>query len=147
MSVDWANFTPGASLLGGALIGLAAGILILGAGRIMGAAGIVAGSLNFHQGDVAWRLWLIAGLFLAPTVLSFASTIRPPAIETSWPVLIVAGLLVGCGTRLGSGCTSGHGICGVSRLSARSFAATAAFMASGIVTVFVARHLLVEYWP
>lgn len=142
MSVDWANFTPGASLLGGALIGLAAALLLLGAGRIMGAAGILAGSLNLRQDDVAWRLWLIAGLLLAPIVLSFASTIRPPSIEASWPVLIVAGLLVGFGARLGSGCTSGHGICGLSRLSARSLAATAAFMASGIATVFVVRHLL-----
>jgi uncharacterized protein len=140
MSVDWTNFTPGASLLGGALIGLAAALLILGAGRIMGAAGILAGSLNFRQGDFAWRLWLIAGLFLAPAILSVVSRIRPPAIETSWPVLIVAGLLVGFGTRLGSGCTSGHGICGLSRLSARSLAATAAFMASGVATVLVARH-------
>jgi uncharacterized membrane protein YedE/YeeE len=141
MSVDWANFTPGASLLGGTLIGVAAGILVLGAGRVMGAAGILGGALNPRPGDVAWRLWLIGGLLLAPPVLSLVSMIRAPMIEASWPVLIAAGLLVGFGTRLGSGCTSGHGICGVSRLSARSFAATAAFMASGFVTVFVARHL------
>jgi uncharacterized membrane protein YedE/YeeE len=142
MTVDWANFTPGASLVGGALIGMAAGILILGAGRVMGASGILGGALALRTGDVAWRLWLIAGLFLAPTILSLASTTRGPLIEASWPVLVVAGLFVGFGTRLGSGCTSGHGICGVSRLSARSFAATATFMASGFATVFIARHIL-----
>ena len=141
MAIDWAHFTPWTSLAGGLLIGLAAGVLILGAGRIMGAAGIVGGLVEPRRDDIAWRLWLIVGLVLAPTLLTAFSAIRTPAIETSWPVLIFAGLQVGFGTRLGTGCTSGHGICGISRLSPRSIVATAAFMASGFATVFVVRHL------
>jgi uncharacterized membrane protein YedE/YeeE len=142
MSLDWAHFTPWASLFGGLLIGLAAGALILGIGRIMGAAGIVGGLVEPRPGDVAWRLWLIVGLLFAPAILALFSAARTPSIEASWPTIVIAGLLVGFGARLGSGCTSGHGICGLSRLSPRSFVATAAFMASGLATVFVARHLL-----
>ena len=142
MSFDWAHFTPWSSLAGGALIGLAAGALIFGVGRIMGAAGIVGGLVDPRPGDLAWRLWLIAGLLLAPTVLALFSAARAPAIETSWPTIIVAGLLVGLGTRLGSGCTSGHGVCGLSRLSPRSIVATALFMFSGFATVFIVRHVL-----
>lgn len=142
MSLDWAHFTPWSSLTGGLLIGLAAGALILGAGRIMGAAGIVGGVVDPRPGDLAWRLWLIAGLLLAPTVLALFSAAKAPAIETAWPLLVVAGLLVGFGTRLGSGCTSGHGICGVARLSPRSIVATALFMFSGFATVFIVRHVL-----
>jgi uncharacterized membrane protein YedE/YeeE len=142
MTLDWAHFTPWASLSGGLLIGLAAGILILGAGRIMGAAGILSGVVDPRPGDVGWRLWLIAGLLLAPSLLMLFSVARAPLIETSWPALILAGLLVGFGTRLGSGCTSGHGVCGLSRLSPRSIAATALFMLSGFATVFVVRHVL-----
>jgi uncharacterized protein len=142
MTLDWAHFTPWASLSGGLLIGLAAGILILGAGRIMGAAGILGGVVDPRPGDVGWRLWLIAGLLLAPSLLMLFSAARAPLIETSWPALILAGLLVGFGTRLGSGCTSGHGVCGLSRLSPRSIAATALFMLSGFATVFVVRHVL-----
>ena len=115
---------------------------LLGMGRILGAAGIVGGIVDPRPGDVGWRASLILGLLLAPTVLSLFTTVKAPAIESSWPVLIVAGLLVGFGTRLGSGCTSGHGICGVSRLSPRSIAATALFMASGFATVFIIRHVL-----
>lgn len=142
MTLDWAHFTPWASLSGGLLIGLAAGILILGAGRIMGAAGILGGAVDPRPGDVGWRLWLIAGLLLAPSLLMLFSVARAPLIETSWPALILADLLVGFGTRLGSGCTSGHGVCGLSRLSPRSIAATALFMLSGFATVFVVRHVL-----
>ena len=142
MSLDWAHFTPWASLFGGLLIGLAAGALILGMGRIMGAAGIVGGLVEPRPGDVAWRLWLIVGLLSAPSILALFSAASTPSIEASWPTIVIAGLLVGFGTRLGSGCTSGHGICGLSRLSPRSFVATAAFMASGFATVFVAGHLL-----
>ena len=142
MTVDWAHFTPWASLAGGVLIGLAAAALILGAGRIMGAAGILGGLVEPRGGDLAWRAWLILGLLSAPTLLTLAGAAKAPAIEAPWSILIVAGLLVGFGTRLGSGCTSGHGICGLSRLSPRSLVATAAFMASGFATVFVARHLL-----
>ena len=142
MTLDWAHFTLFQSLAGGLLIGLAAGGLILGMGRILGAAGIVGGIVDPRPGDVGWRASLILGLLLAPTILSLFMTVKAPAIESSWPVLIVAGLLVGFGTRLGSGCTSGHGICGVSRLSPRSIAATALFMASGFATVFIIRHVL-----
>jgi uncharacterized protein len=142
MTIDWAHFTPWTSLAGGLLIGLAAGALILGAGRIMGAAGIVGGLVEPRGGDVAWRLWLIVGLLLAPTLLTLFSAAKAPTIETSWPMIIVAGLFVGLGTRLGTGCTSGHGVCGLSRLSPRSFVATAAFMATGFATVFIVRHVL-----
>jgi uncharacterized protein len=142
MTLDWAHFTLFRSLAGGLLIGLAAGGLVLGMGRILGAAGIVGGIVDPRPGDVGWRASLILGLLLAPTILSLFMMVKAPAIESSWPVLIVAGLLVGFGTRLGSGCTSGHGICGVSRLSPRSIAATALFMASGFATVFIIRHVL-----
>jgi uncharacterized protein len=142
MTLDWAHFTLIQSLAGGLLIGLAAGALVLGMGRILGAAGIVGGIVDPRPGDVGWRASLILGLLLAPTVLSLLTTVKAPAIESSWPALIVAGLLVGFGTRLGSGCTSGHGICGISRLSPRSIAATALFMASGFATVFIIRHVL-----
>src|SRR5438105_15746859 len=107
MTIDWAHFTPWSSLAGGLLIGLAASLLILGSGRIMGAAGIVGGLVEPRPGDVTWRLCLIAGLVLAPTLLAAFSAIKAPAIETSWPLIVVAGLLVGFGTRLGGGCTSG----------------------------------------
>jgi uncharacterized membrane protein YedE/YeeE len=142
MTLDWAHFTLFRSLGGGLLIGLAAGALALGMGRILGAAGIVGGIVDPRPGDVGWRASLILGLLLAPTILSLFTTLKAPAIESSWPALIVAGLLVGFGTRLGSGCTSGHGICGVSRLSPRSIVATALFMASGFATVFTIRHVL-----
>ena len=142
MTLDWAHFTLIQSLAGGLLIGLAAGALLLGMGRILGAAGIVGGVVDPRPGDVGWRASLILGLLLAPTALSLLTTVKAPAIESSWPMLIIAGLLVGFGTRLGSGCTSGHGICGVSRLSPRSIAATVLFMASGFATVFLIRHVL-----
>jgi uncharacterized protein len=142
MTLDWAHFTPWASLAGGLIIGLAAAGLILGVGRILGAAGIVGGVVDPRESDLGWRLWLIAGLLLAPGALMLLSAARTPAIEASWPALIAAGLLVGFGARLGSGCTSGHGVCGLARLSPRSLVATALFMASGFATVFVVRHVL-----
>jgi len=142
MTLDWAHFTPWTSLAGGLIIGLAAGGLILGVGRILGAAGIVGGVVDSRESDLGWRLWLIAGLVLAPGALMVLSAAKAPAIETPWPALIAAGLLVGFGARLGSGCTSGHGVCGLARLSPRSLVATALFMASGVATVFVARHVL-----
>ena len=142
MTIDWVHFTPGTSLAGGLLIGLAAGALILGSGRILGAAGVVGGLVEPRRGEVTWRLWLIVGLLLAPTLLALSSPTRAPVIETSWPMIVVAGLLVGFGARLGGGCTSGHGVCGLARLSPRSIVAVAAFMASGFATVFIVRHLL-----
>jgi uncharacterized membrane protein YedE/YeeE len=142
MTIDWAHFTPGPALAGGALIGLAATILILGAGRIMGAAGILGGTLAIRPDDTGWRLALIAGLLLAPTLMTLIGVADRPHFDASWPVLIVGGLLVGFGTRLASGCTSGHGICGLARLSPRSLIATGLFMATGFATVFIVRHVI-----
>jgi uncharacterized protein len=143
MTLDWTHFTPWSSLAGGLLIGLAASALVLGAGRILGASGIVGGLIDPRPGDVAWRLWLIAGLMLAPGVLSLLSLAKTPTIATPAPLLVVAGLLVGLGARLGSGCTSGHGVCGIARLSPRSMLATGLFMLAGLVTVFFVRHVLI----
>jgi uncharacterized membrane protein YedE/YeeE len=142
MTLDWEHFTPWTSLTGGLIIGAAAGALILGVGRIMGAAGILGGVADPRAGDVDWRISLIVGLLAAPSVFMLFSSNKAPLIDTSWPMLIVSGLLVGFGTRLGSGCTSGHGVCGLSRLSPRSIAATALFVFSGFATVFVVRHLM-----
>ena len=135
--IDWAAFTPWSSLAGGVLIGIAAAMLVLFNGRIAGISGIVGGLLRPAAGDVAWRAAFILGLLVAPVIVK-GSTVR---IDAGFGTLLVAGLLVGLGTSYGSGCTSGHGVCGVSRLSPRSLVATAAFMAAGITTVFVARHL------
>ena len=142
MSIDVTHFTPFASLVGGALIGAAAGLLILGAGRILGAAGLFAGALETRSFDDAWRLWLIAGLLVSPSLACLLWNASPPVFSTSAPVLVLAGLLVGFGARLGSGCTSGHGVCGLARLSPRSLAATIIFMAAGFATVFATRHVL-----
>ncbi|ALM52582.1 YeeE/YedE family protein [Halomonas huangheensis] len=142
MTINWANFTPWYSLAGGALIGLAATLLILLNGRIAGVSGVVGGLLRPTKGDVLWRVSFIAGLVLAPVL--FQAVFERPDIEmVANPLtLIAAGVLVGIGTRYGSGCTSGHGVCGLSRRSPRSLMATVAFMASGFLTVFVVRHLL-----
>jgi hypothetical protein len=142
MIIDWAHFTPASAFGGGALIGLAATILILGAGRVMGAAGILGGALAMQPDDTGWRLSLIAGLLLAPTAMMLFGVANRPHFGASWSVLIVSGLLVGFGTRLASGCTSGHGICGIARLSPRSLAATGLFMAAGFATVFVVHHVI-----
>lgn len=141
MSIDWAHFTPWASLLGGVLIGTAAAMLILLNGRIAGISGILGGLLRTVRGDIGWRLAFLAGLVGAPLVFSVFAALPEVRSEAATPALIVAGLLVGMGTRYGSGCTSGHGVCGLSRLSPRSLAATAAFMLAGFATVFVVRHL------
>jgi hypothetical protein len=140
--IDWAHFTPWSSLAGGVLIGAAAALLVLLNGRIAGVAGIIGGVLRPAADDMAWRLAFIIGLLVAPAVYPLLTEPVPPTIEVSYPVLLAAGLLVGAGTRYGSGCTSGHGVCGLSRLSPRSLAATLAFMAAGFATVFVVRHLL-----
>jgi hypothetical protein len=142
VTIDWASFTPWASLVGGALIGLAATILVFFTGRIAGVSGILGGLLRPSTGDVAWRLAFIAGLVVAPLVyLVFAA--RPPiAVEAGYPTLVFAGLAVGIGTRYAGGCTSGHGVCGLSRLSPRSLVATLAFMGAGFATVLVVRHVL-----
>ena len=142
MTIAWPSFTPCAALAGGALVGFSAALLILFNGRIAGISGIVGGLLRPARGDTGWRLAFVLGLLAAPLAwLAFAALPRVH-VEAGWPTLIVAGLLVGIGTSYGSGCTSGHGVCGLSRGSLRSLAATAAFMAAGFATVFVVRHLL-----
>jgi uncharacterized membrane protein YedE/YeeE len=141
MMIDWNAFTPWSSLSGGLLIGLAAAMLILLNGRIAGISGILGGLLDRKRGDIAWRVAFIVGLVGAPLVHAIVARVSAPHIDASWPWLILTGVLVGIGTRYGSGCTSGHGVCGLSRLSPRSLVATLAFMASGFATVYVARHL------
>jgi hypothetical protein len=141
MSIDWAHFTPWASLAGGALIGIAAAMLVLLNGRIAGISGIVGGLLTPRRGEIAWRLAFVAGLFAAPLLLLSFGQEATPRIDAGFGMLVAAGLLVGVGTSYGSGCTSGHGVCGLSRLSPRSLVATIAFMLAGIATVSVARHL------
>jgi len=137
------NFTPVASLCGGMLIGLSASLLLLWDGKIAGISGIVGGLLNPTKGDTAWRALFLAGL-LTGGVLSdlFAPQVFVINIARSTGVLILAGLLVGFGTRLGNGCTSGHGVCGISRFSIRSVVATVTFMITGIITVYVINRLL-----
>lgn len=142
MSIDWNAFTPGASLAGGILIGMAAALLILLNGRIAGISGIVGGLLKPSRGDVGWRLAFMLGLIGAPLAWALVAAVPVPHIEAGTGALALAGLLVGVGTRYGAGCTSGHGVCGLSRLSPRSAVATAVFMAAGFATVFVLRHLL-----
>jgi hypothetical protein len=142
MHIDWLHFTPWASLAGGILIGLATALLLLANGRIAGISGILGGLLRPARGDVAWRVAFIAGLFLAPIVWLTMRAMPPAQIDHSPALLAAGGLLVGIGTRFGSGCTSGHGVCGIARLSPRSLLATACFMIAGFVTVFVVRHVL-----
>ncbi|WCM23979.1 YeeE/YedE family protein [Paraburkholderia bryophila] len=142
MSIDLAHFTPLPALAGGLLIGLAAMLLVLGNGRIAGISGILGGLLDTTSGDRAWRAAFVLGLFAASWIFKLFTALPAVAITSSPPVLVVAGLLVGIGTRYASGCTSGHGVCGLSRGSVRSLAATATFMALGFFTVFVTRHLL-----
>ena len=144
MNLDILNFTPGMSLLGGLLIGTASALFILANGRIAGISGILGGLLRPSSGDVLWRLAFLLGLIVAPVVL--AAFVAPviPTIDAGPTTLIIAGLLVGIGTRYGGGCTSGHGICGLSRLSPRSLIATLAFMGGGMAIVFAMRHLLIH---
>ena len=141
MKIDWLNFTPWPSLTGGLLIGLAAALYLNFNGRLMGASSVIGGLLP-PRGDAPLRLRLIAGLLAAPLLLSSFGAATAPVFETSTLTLLLAGLLVGFGTRLGAGCTSGHGICGIARLSPRSIVATIVFMLAGIVTVFIVRHVL-----
>ena len=141
MSIDWNAFSPWSSFAGGVLIGLAAAMFVLLNGRIAGISGILGGLLRPVRGDIDWRIAFVLGLVGAPPVyLLFAST-PTLQIDASFGALVSAGLLVGVGTRYGGGCTSGHGVCGLSRLSPRSMVATAAFMGAGFVTVYVSRHL------
>ena len=141
MSIDWAHFTPLAALAGGALIGLAAAMFVLLNGRIAGISGVLGGLLRPSRGDVAWRVAFLLGLVGAPCVHLLFAALPSVRIDADYGALILAGLLVGVGTRYGAGCTSGHGVCGLSRLSPRSLVATVAFMGAGFATVFVVRHL------
>ncbi|MYM31470.1 YeeE/YedE family protein [Duganella sp. CY15W] len=141
MSIDWNAFTPLAALTGGLLIGLAAALLIIFNGRIAGISGILGGLLKPHTGDIAWRFAFIAGLIAAPVIYAMVFTLPAVSIEADTLTLIIAGLLVGLGTRYGSGCTSGHGVCGISRLSPRSMIATLIFMAAGFMMVYLVRHI------
>ena len=138
MTIDWNHFTPWTSLAGGVLIGLAAAMLVLLNGRIAGISGIVGGLVAARRGDTARRVAFVLGLFAAPLVMLLYAT--APRLDAGAGTRVVAGLLVGLGTSYGSGCTSGHGVCGLSRLSPRSLVATAAFMAAGVATVYLARH-------
>lgn len=142
MHIDWINFTPWASLAGGVVIGLAAALFVWFNGRIAGISGIVGGLLRPVRRDMAWRLAFIAGLLLAPLVFALVRPLPSAQVDAGYATLLIAGLLVGVGTRYGSGCTSGHGVCGLSRRSPRSMVATIAFMLAGFVTVFVVRHLV-----
>ena len=142
MTIDWLHFTPGLSLIGGLLIGVASALFILANGRIAGISGILGGLLRPMRGDVGWRLAFLLGLVAAPALVYAFMPYSAPTIDADTGTLIAAGLLFGLGTRYGSGCTSGHGVCGLSRLSPRSLAATLAFMGSGMAAVFVMRHLM-----
>ena len=141
MMIDWSHFTPWTALAGGALIGLAAALFLLLNGRIAGISGVLGGLLKPVKGDIAWRVAFVLGLVGAPLVYGGFEALPALRIDADYATLIVAGLLVGVGTRYGSGCTSGHGVCGLARLSPRSLVATACFMAAGFATVFVIRHL------
>lgn len=142
MMIDWNNFTPWTALAGGVLIGISAALFILLNGRIAGITGIIGGLFKPAKGDAAWRVAFTLGLVIAPVVWVLFGKLPETTIEASYGLLIVAGLIVGYGARLGSGCTSGHGVCGISRLSPRSIIATLAFMGTGFLTVFVTRHLM-----
>jgi len=141
-SVAWNAFTPVTALIGGALIGAAAAAFVVLNGRIAGVSGILGGLLRPARGDIAWRAAFVAGLVGSPLAYGVFADLPAIRVDTDIAVLVAAGLLVGVGTRYGSGCTSGHGVCGISRLSPRALVATLAFMAAGFATVFVARHLL-----
>ncbi|AZL69554.1 MULTISPECIES: YeeE/YedE family protein [Pseudomonas] len=142
MNIDWVNFTPWASLAGGALIGLAASLFILANGRIAGISGLLGSLIQGDGEGRSEKALFLLGLVLAPVLWGLFAVLPKIEIHAGWPALVIAGLLVGVGTRYAAGCTSGHGVCGVSRLSPRSMLATLCFMATGFATVFVIRHLL-----
>jgi len=144
MTIDWMHFTPWAALAGGALLGVASAAFILVNGRVLGISGILGGLLIPRRSDASWRVFFLLGLILAPTSLSLLAPelLSAPRIGAGNATIVAAGILVGLGTRYGSGCTSGHGVCGLSRLSPRSLVATLAFMASGFATVYLIRHVL-----
>jgi uncharacterized membrane protein YedE/YeeE len=142
MDIDWVNFTPWTALAGGALIGLAAGCLLLFNGRIAGVSGILGVLLHPAHGETGWRLAFLAGLAFAPLLYAQAAPLPQVEVDAGSLALVASGLLVGIGTRYGGGCTSGHGVCGMARGSPRSLAATAAFMGAGFAIVYLLRHVL-----
>lgn len=142
MTIDWASFTPLTATAGGALIGAAAALLLLMNGRIAGISGILGTAMQKGSRDRGWRIAFIAGLMLAPWLWSLFAALPSALLEATPAWLVIAGLLVGFGSRLGSGCTSGHGVCGIARLSPRSLLATATFMATGFLTVYLLKHVI-----
>jgi uncharacterized membrane protein YedE/YeeE len=137
------NFTPVSALAGGLLIGVSAALFVILNGRVAGISGILGGLLQPRRSDVGWRIAFLAGLLLAPVLFrALGGAVPAVSLDISRPLLAAAGLLVGFGTRLGAGCTSGHGVCGISRGSQRSIAATGIFMATAVATVFATRHML-----
>ena len=142
MTIDWSSFTPWSAAIGGVIIGLAVAMFVLVNGRIAGISGIVGDLLRPAADDASWRVAFVAGLIAAPACFAIVAKLPPVVIDASYPTLVIAGLLVGIGTRYGAGCTSGHGVCGIARLSPRSIVATLSFMAAGFATVFVVRHFI-----
>jgi uncharacterized protein len=143
MQIDWVAFTPGPSLLGGIILGIAAALYVVLHGRILGISGIVSGLLSPKAGEWPWRLSITLGILSAPFWTALIFDLHPlQVIDADWAAIILAGFLVGFGAQYGSGCTSGHGICGLSRLSPRSLVATLSFMFTGFLTVYVIRHVL-----
>ena len=144
MNIDWVHFSPWAALTGGIVLGVASAAFVLVNGRVLGISGILGGLLVPQRSDASWRVFFLLGLILAPASLSLVAPelVGAPRIDAGTASIVAAGLLVGLGTRYGSGCTSGHGVCGLSRLSPRSLVATLAFMASGFATVYLIRHVL-----
>jgi uncharacterized membrane protein YedE/YeeE len=145
MTIDWIHFTPWQSLAGGVLLGLASAAFILVNGRILGISGILGGLLVPSMGDIGWRIAFLLGMAASPFVAGLVFSeglIEAPRIEAGYAAIAIAGLLVGFGTRYGSGCTSGHGVCGLSRLSPRSLVSTLTFMGLGFAMVYVIRHLI-----
>ena len=142
MSIDLIHFTPHEAIVGGAIIGIAVSILLLFQGKIAGISGILYRLLEPSAVDLRWRTAFLLGLLLSPTIWQWFSQLPVIEVNTSTLSLVLCGILVGYGTVLGSGCTSGHGICGISRLSKRSFIATCLFMASGIITTYIVRHIV-----
>jgi uncharacterized membrane protein YedE/YeeE len=145
MNIDWTHFTPWASLIGGLLLGVASAVFILINGRILGISGILGGLLPPKMGDISWRVAFLLGMLAAPTVfmaLAPAGLASEPRIDAGFWTVVAAGLLVGIGTRYASGCTSGHGVCGLSRLSPRSLVATLSFMGAGFLIVYIVRRVV-----
>ncbi|WP_226478106.1 YeeE/YedE family protein [Pseudomonas sp. MWU16-30323] len=142
MSIDWINFTPWTSLGGGALIGLSVSVFVLANGRVAGISGVLGSVMRFGSEGWGEKALFLLGLVIAPMLWGLFSVLPQIEITAQWPALVMAGLLVGLGTRYGSGCTSGHGVCGISRLSPRSLVATVCFMTAGFATVYLIRHVL-----